>query len=54
MVVTALFLLAAEAEVRSILAAAATAASAAAIQEQIDPDDGLDIASAALIAAAAE
>ena len=46
-------LLAAEAEVRSFLAGA-PAAPAAAGEEQIDPQDGLDVASAALIAAAAE
>ena len=47
-----ILLLAAEAEVRSVLAPAA--ATAAAIEEQVDPEDGLDVASAALIAAAAE
>ena len=45
-------LLAAKAEVRSVLAPAA--ASAAAVEEQVDPEDGLDACASALIAAAAE
>ena len=49
----ALFLLlATETEVRSLLAAAS--APAAAREDEIDPQDGLDVASAALITAAAE
>ena len=51
---TALFLLlAAEAEVGSVLATA-PAASARAAKDQVDPEDGVDVAPAALIAAAAE
>ena len=48
--VKGLLLLAAKAEVGSVLAAA----TATAAEDQIDPEDGLDVAAAALIAAAAE
>ena len=47
-------LLAAEAEAGTVLAAAGIIAPAAAAKDQVDPKDALDIASAALIAAAAE
>ena len=49
----AFVLLAAEAEALRVLAAA-TATRAAATKDQVDPKNGFDVASAALIAAAAE
>ena len=47
-------LLAAESEAGSFFATAAAASVSAAAEDQIDPKDALDIAAAALIAAAAE